>query len=467
VAKLTIPVSPSELEEMLNDTGILSNLMDEGQFPDFIKAYAGAVNQRDGEISQQIKDEVQRGLADFVKANGGTSTPVNLNPLNATHEIEAKNLRKHAIFNQDAPGAAVEKVAFKNTADFFRMVNYRADELHAGNQIIRNRIADQRRQVQEIMNSFGSAVPADGGFLIPETLRSQLLMVALETAVVRPRATVIPMESLRVPIPMVDSTTNNGSVYGGIVCYWTEESAALTESQAAFGRIVLDAKKLTAFANVPNELPADASAFGGFIDQAFPKAISFFEDVAFMKGTGVGEPLGFIGCPATVTAAAVSGQGANTIVYQNLVAMYARMLPSSLGSAVWIASIDTFPQLATMALSVGTGGSAVWLGGGGLTNGASATPPVTILGRPVFFTEKANTLGTAGDISFCDLSYYLLGDRMSMVASSSPHYRFNQDQTSYRIIQRVDGRPWIQSAITPQNGGNTLSPFVNLSSTRT
>src|SRR3546814_2482286 len=41
--------------------------------------------------------------------------------------------------------------------------------------------------------------------------------------------------------------------------------------------------------------------------------------------------------------------------------MYARMLPSSLERAVWIASPDTFVELATMALTVGTGGSAVWL----------------------------------------------------------------------------------------------------------
>src|SRR5690606_6180519 len=133
-----------------------------------------------------------------------------------------------------------------------------------------------------------------------------------------------------------------------------------------------------------------------------------------------------------------------------------RMLPSSLANAVWIASIDTFPELATMALSVGTGGSAVWL-----NNGADG-PPMTILGRPVIFTEKAETLGTAGDLNFVDLGYYLVGDRQVMQAMSSPHYKFASDKTAYRIVQRVDGRPWIQSAITPKNGGSSLSPFVKV-----
>jgi HK97 family phage major capsid protein len=132
------------------------------------------------------------------------------------------------------------------------------------------------------------------------------------------------------------------------------------------------------------------------------------------------------------------------------------MLPTSLGSAVWIANIDTFPQLATMALSVGTGGSPIWL------NNGVAGPPMTILGRPVIFTEKAKTVGSAGDINFVDLSYYLVGDRQSMQADTSAHYKFANDQTVFRVIERVDGRPWIQNAITPNQGSNTLSPFVKV-----
>ena len=45
---------------------------------------------------------------------------------------------------------------------------------------------------------------------------------------------------------------------------------------------------------------------------------------------------------------------------------------------------------------------------------------------------------------------------------SSPHFKFGNDMTAYRIIERVDGRPWLQSAITPKNGGSALSPFVKI-----
>jgi HK97 family phage major capsid protein len=272
------------------------------------------------------------------------------------------------------------------------------------------------------------------------------------------------MSSLRVPIPTIDDTSHVSSVLGGVTAYWTEEAAALTATSASFARVVLDAKKLTAYAEVPNELLQDAPAFAGFFDSSMPRAVTYFEDVAWFTGTGVAEPLGYISSPCSVSVAAESGQPSGTIVWENLVKMYSRMLPTSLGSAYWIASHDTFPQLATMALSVGTGGGPVWIGSGyNPGNSGSATPPVTILGRPVIFTEKAPTLGSTGDISFVDLSYYLIGDRMTMQSSSSEHYKFANDMTAFRVIERVDGRPWLQSALTPHNGSSsTLSPIVQI-----
>ena len=134
--------------------------------------------------------------------------------------------------------------------------------------------------------------PSDGGFLVPETLRSQLLQIALEMSVVRPLATVVPMDSARVPFPMIDSTSNATSVFGGMVAYWGEEGAALTDASPKFGRAELDAKKLTGLSAVPNELLQDSIvSFSALIDSLWPKALAFEEDAKFMAGSGVGEPL--------------------------------------------------------------------------------------------------------------------------------------------------------------------------------
>jgi HK97 family phage major capsid protein len=87
---------------------------------------------------------------------------------------------------------------------------------------------------------------------------------------------------------------------------------------------------------------------------------------------------------------------------------------------------------------------------------------MTILGRPLYMSEKVPNLGTKGDIGFYDFGQYLVGDRGYMEAMSSPHYKFQNVKTAYRFVQRVDGRPGISSALTPANGGDTLSPFITL-----
>jgi HK97 family phage major capsid protein len=462
---LTIPSKPEELEDFLSNPAKVKQMMSEpGQFRDFIKAYAKATVTKDQDLTEQIKREVQLGLADFMMQNGNGNKRLNFSNYDTSRPpkgmINRVSHGKGAAYNHKSYGARLEKeqgdqMQFESSAEFFQAVWPKYETLKNA-ATLRNK----RNRALEIQNSYGSEVPADGGFLIPENLRSGILEVALETSVVRPRAQVIPMDSLRVPIPMIDVTSQVSSIFGGVVCYWTEEAASLVESQATFGRVVLDSKKLTGYAEVPNELLADAPAFSSFFDTIFPRAIAWYEDIAFMTGTGVGEPLGFVNCPASVQVAIETNQATKTIVWENVVKMYARMLPTALGNAVWVCSIDTFPELATMALSVGTGGGPVWMGN--YTDPGKATPPVTILGRPVHFTEKTPVLGTTGDISFVDFGYYLVGDRQMMQASSSEHYRFQSDKTAFRAIERLDGRPWIQSSITPHNGGPNISPFVQL-----
>jgi len=452
---MLIPKSSVELEEMLGDDKRLAEITAEGQLGELVKSYADAVMGEKTELRAQVKEMLQIEATAWFEAHGQDpdkmSARLDMRPKGSDDFAS----RPTSLYNPRAVGAHpdIDKL-YADPAALFQAIWH--------NPLASNNTKENRDKLARL-TAYSEQQPAEGGFLVPETLRSELLQMSLEKAVVRPRARVVPMESQRVPFPKIDSTTNVGSVYGGITAYWVEESADLPESEASFGRSVLDAKKLITYAEAPNELVRDWSAFGAFIGGVMPEAMAFFEDLAFMGGNGVGMPTGVLNTTNSVNiaVAAESGQGANTIVWQNVIKMFARMLPQSLSSAVWIATIDSFPELATMALSVGTGGGPVWLGG---PNASGAdTPPVTILGRPVIFTEKTPAaLGGQGDLSFVDLSYYLIGDRQQMTAESSEHYKFKNDRTSYRITQRVDGRPWLDSPITPANSGPTLGPVVQL-----
>jgi HK97 family phage major capsid protein len=433
-----VPTKPEHIEDVLGPNGL------DNKAKEVLRSYVQ--DSLTNGVQDRISEGVQAAMADYLRSNP------DVKPSRPNFAPDAK---KGAGYNNRAPGAKVDELFNGDTpaevaGQFLRNTWHRARGDEA---------ASVQAKLHDIRNAFGSTVPADGGFLIPETLRSELLRVALENSIVRSRARVVPMETLTVPFPTLDSTSNASNVYGGLTAYWTEEAGALTSSSATFGRVKLEAKKLTAYSEVPNELFQDSLiSLEAFISQAFPEALAWFEDIAFIRGTGVGEPLGWntSGNTAKVDVSKETGQVATTLVWENLVKMFARLLPTSMGKAVWIANIDTFPELATMALSVGTGGSAIWL-----NNGVEG-PPARILGLPVVFTEKMETLGTAGDIALVDLSYYLIGDRQTLQSDTSPHYKFANDQTAMRFIQRVDGTPWIKTAITPNKGSNTLSPFVRL-----
>ncbi|WP_333743828.1 phage major capsid protein [Streptomyces ardesiacus] len=455
MATPTIPRNADELAEMLADPAKAKDVVaTPDDLTNFITAYAEK-QQGDGTDVQRLVDEgVQKGLADFLRSNGADIKDrqagdaikrLDLNPQNGRGS-RANMLTSHrqgTAHNASAPGAQLDQ-HFTSGIDYVQNIWHKNPQANA-------------EKLSALRNAASSVSPADGGFLVPETLRSNLMEIALEMSVVRPLATVVPMESARVPFPMIDSTTNAGSVFGGMVAYWGEEGAPLNDASPKFGRVTLDAKKLTGLSAVPNELLQDSiTSFAALLERLWPQALAFSEDNAFMAGSGVGEPAGFRGA-GNPSAVAVARTTANKIKYADIVKMYSRMLPSSLSRAVWTCSPDALPELLTMALDVGTGGNSVFV------VNAAAAHPMTIFGRPLIITEKAGTLGARGDIAFSDLSYYLVGDRQTMTADSSTDYQFGADKTTFRIIQRVDGRPWLQSAITPANGSsNTLSPFIEL-----
>jgi len=307
------------------------------------------------------------------------------------------------------------------------------------------------------LKALNEAEGDQGGFLVPEEFRNTLLSLALEQSIIRPRATRIPMASNTVRVPYIRDASHAATVFGGVRGYWDSEAATATESEPTFAQLQLTAKKLVGYTVVSNELLADSAiALEALLQAQFGAALAYFEDDAFINGDGAGEPLGILNADALVTVAKETGQAATTLSYQNVLKMYSRMLPTSISRAVWIMHPDTFPQIAQMSLSVGTGGSPVFIAN------AVGGAPTSLFGRPIVFSEKCQTLGTKGDVYFADLSYYMIGDRQALTAAASPHVKFTTDQTVYRFIQRLDGRPWIDTAITPRNGSNTLSPFVAL-----
>ena len=449
-----IPTKPEELEELLHDPTRMRELATQ---PDGFKALVANYSRnmlKDGEIGKQIQQGLRDGLKEFSER---TETPLKRLPMGGD------GASAHSVMNQVYKDLGLNREQRRQIAATGRepgqklvgrwdnLGDFLIDAAAALVPEIRGRIGATQKDMSE-------SILGDGGALIPPEFRAELLQLAIESAVVRPRARVIPMGSAAVSIPAIRDTTHASTVFGGISASWISEAASLsTVTQPTFSRVQLVARKLTGYTVASNELLADSAiSLESIIMALFGQAIAYFEDDAFIQGTGVGQPLGLLNANALVTVAKEAGQALNTINYQNIVKMYSRVLPQSHSRLVWLVHPDTFPQLAQLALNIGTGGSAVWI------SNVAGGPPGTIFGQPIIVTEKAQTVGTAGDIMCVDMGYYLIGDRQSLAVMASPHVNFTTDEMAWRFVQRVDGQPWLLSALTPRRGSNTLSPFVNL-----
>lgn len=310
-------------------------------------------------------------------------------------------------------------------------------------------------------SGLNETTPSDGGFLVQQDFSDLLLRGMNSTAILAPRCNKIPISanSNGTTLPGVDETSRvNGSRWGGVSSSWISEAGEISTSKPKFRKVELNLKKLVGACYATDELMMDSAALGTYIQQAFADELSFQVDEAILNGSGAGQPLGILNSGCLVTVGAEDGQQTKTILYENVQNMFSRMPARNRRNAVWLINQDIEPQLYSMSLAVGTGGSAVFLPGGNV----SEAPYASLFGRPVIPIEQAATLGTVGDIVLADLSQYLLADKGGVKTDVSIHVRFLFDEQVFRFTYRCDGCPSWASALTPAKGSNTLSPFVAL-----
>jgi len=298
-------------------------------------------------------------------------------------------------------------------------------------------------------------VPSDGGFLVPGQTAEKIHNVSLENEIIMPRAFVQPMKSNEIKIPAMSIGNHSANLYGGFTASYTAEAGTISEADPKVRSMLLNAKKLTGLIRFSAELSQDIPGGEGQIINICGKGLSWYRDKAFLKGTGSGEPLGILNASCLVTVAKETGQQADTIAYENLTKMMSRMFSGSFGNSFWLCHQTTIPQLLTLSVSVGTGGDHIPVmtkSGGGFE----------ILTRPVVFTEKTEKLGDLGDIMLIDASQYVVGLRSEMRFDTSIHVHFATDELLARLIERHDGQPLWDSALTLEDGATTVSPFVAL-----
>jgi len=117
------------------------------------------------------------------------------------------------------------------------------------------------------------------------------------------------------------------------------------------------------------------------------------------------------------------------------------------------------PALFTLTL----GNYPIYLPVGINVGGIQVSPYGSLLGRPVFVSQHANTFSGQGDVLLADLSYYqTITKAGGMQTATSMHLYFDADLTAFRTTFRMDGQSKLAAPISPAKGSASLSPFVQL-----
>lgn len=305
-----------------------------------------------------------------------------------------------------------------------------------------------------------------GGYLVPQELSTELYQTVEEQALVRPRAAVVPMQSLTHRLPLPDAVTAQTALtapyFGSILLKWTEEAATIGETaEPKWREVELRAWELAGYALVSNNLMQDGQGLEAYLRLLLGRAIAWYEDQAFLFGDGVAKPVGMAKCNAALT---VTRNASSHFKLVDAAAMAAKLLPSSWMRAVWAVHPSVIIDVAQLASAAGGAGFQINQPTGERPDARQLAPVGYLLGLPVFVTDKLPALGTAGDVLLFDPGLYVVGDRrqVEVAVSDQEPTAFGKNQSAWRVVHRVDGQPWLSQAVTLADGTQTASAYVYL-----
>ena len=149
---------------------------------------------------------------------------------------------------------------------------------------------------QQVLRALVEGTDAEGGYLVPEELRTEVFRVLPDMTVMRKLARVLPMST---------DTLKLNSLSARPTAYWTGEYQSKSTTSAEFNQITLSPNDLVCLLPISEQLLADANInLVQFIVGLFAEAIGLAEDKAFFTGSGTGQPRG-------ISIESIASQSAN------------------------------------------------------------------------------------------------------------------------------------------------------------
>jgi len=322
------------------------------------------------------------------------------------------------------------------------------------------------RAVYKSSKALDETTGAGGGFLVPTQfeqriravgapmLFDQLVAAGRGPLMLRTNAAELALPALEQDqAPNVESS----ALVGGVRLIWREQSADVQESEPRFEQRIFRPHAADAYVAAATELITDApQALEDTLVSLFGRAYATLKARVILRGTGVGQPRGIVGHPASISVARATGGTQVENDTNTVLAMIQRLLPGS-ATAVWIAH----PFWRSRLMATRLADTLLYV-----ANGQSLVYGDTLAGIPIAYSEHLPAVANAGSLILADLSYYALVERASFSVAYSEHARFLKRQSVWLFGVRIDGAPLVNAPLTLADGAgnNTVSPFVEIGS---
>ncbi len=283
-----------------------------------------------------------------------------------------------------------------------------------------------RRGVERIapeeVKALTVANDASAGYLAPQEFGSELIKLLTEFSPIRSYAKVISISAPSIVYPRRVTGTS---------ATWVAEIASRTASGMTFEQVTMTPHELATFTDVSNALLEDnAYNLEGELLSDFAESFARTEGLAFVKGTGAGQPFGIMaasGIAELKTGVAANFPASNPA--DVLIAMYHKIATTYAQSGVWMMNRNTLAIVRQ------------WKDGNGrylVLDPITAGAPSTLLGRPVVEMPDMDDIGAGTyPILFGDMQGYRIIDRVGLTTLRDPYSLAVNGQVRFHARKRV------------------------------
>ena len=260
---------------------------------------------------------------------------------------------------------------------------------------------------------------SQGAYLVPDEFQWDIIRLAENQSYALQLATILTMNSdqLYVPAELTRPTMA-----------WKGESVQMSQADATLAQVNLQAKKLTGYTAVTNELLQDSAIdVVGLITKQMAYGTAVELDNQMINGTG--DPVSGLGTSAVTNIVNTATGAMSAITASDLSLLISKLAQGDLVNARMLVGRLALHYIRSLK---DTNGQPIFANPG-------MNVPGTIYGFPYALTENiANTDGAAKLMGvFGDFKKFIIARRQgSMVLESNPYSRFDYNETQFRMVTR-------------------------------